>query len=1159
MKKYVFTILALALALSFLFVAAPAAHAEEETHSHCVCVNAATKPADHVCDVTIVWEPYVKGMTLVDGGHYYLTQNEGETRNLTSSSNKLNITICLNGFTFRAQTPFKVQNGNTLTICDCKGGGAIRSSQKNGTGYSLWAGYNKGVINLYSGIISGQVSEGVYARPVVVEGGTFNMYGGTIKNGDSGTITTGTPNVGYGGNVLIKNFVGQSTHIGTFNLFGGTIEGGNATADGGNIYVLAGVLNISGGTVKDGSAVCGGNIAANGDGRKVDLTISGGSVENGVATEKGGNIYLKNTTNGCILTLKDTGVITGGKAPLGGNIASYKNNPTTLTGGTISGGIATEKGGNIYVESTDTTSNTFTLDGTTISGGIAKNVETAEDGTETVTWGEGGNIYVGTNSKLAIKSGIITAGEAGNGGNIYIAADLKELQSFVCQITDGIATEKGGNIYSLSALTLGDITVSGGKAETNGGNIFVDKKVLTLNGTTVTGGTALNGGNIAVTNTGAQLIMKDAKVENGSAANTGGNVYTLNVPTVTITGGSISGGNAANHGGNLYITHTSLVKTRRLTISDAKITDGNATDGNGGNLYVAKTGEVTLTNLTMDGGVATNSGSNLYIQNGHIVNISGGTYTVDAGNRKYTYTYPANSDATDEEKEAYLALVAEHGINSAGSRISGNGGNICISSIDSITVDNETTLGTATIDGATITGGNAVNGGALYVGSGTVNIENVTAKSCGGQSGRVLHIAKNGVVNVKNSTLVNWGTMGSAVVNHGTLNLLETVNIPKEYSATEIRDENYKNTLDLLLDTTENESALIDICALEEVDESITVNRYGGEADADGTKHSQPGLVAIGVTDANVEMLTCAHAGYTFQFRDAELHMVNYAVQGMNGKDVVIGYASLADITEDDGATWYIINSDLTEQTINKSIMLDLYGHELSAEIVDGVVVTLIDSANDKYDATACGMLFVTGSGTVETIAHTTVNAGGAVKHYVVLPNEDGSVSAHRYVAAITHKSLKPNQDALGFKASFSADEVARAAVIGYGFNMWVENGDVKTFTKNDGFDGTGHTATLRLQNILAAGGGETSIYGNAFINFNVNGETVTATTSNATTSMKQMIEDVNSNVNEYTQEQMEAVQALVNKYVSDMAGWSIDVIQAWTAPVEDNTTEPAA
>ena len=148
-------------------------------------------------------------MTLVDGGHYYLTGAVGETRNLTGTgSKKLNITICLNGYTFRAQTPFKVTNGNTLTICDCQGGGAIRSSQGNGTGYSVWAGYNGGTVNLYSGILSGLIGSGVNARPVVVEGGTFNMYGGTIKNGDSGTVTTGSPDLGYGGNVLIKNYVG---------------------------------------------------------------------------------------------------------------------------------------------------------------------------------------------------------------------------------------------------------------------------------------------------------------------------------------------------------------------------------------------------------------------------------------------------------------------------------------------------------------------------------------------------------------------------------------------------------------------------------------------------------------------------------------------------------------------------------------------------------------------------------------------------------------------------------------------------------------------------------------------------------------------------------------------------------------------------------------
>ena len=134
MKKNLLSLLlAVVLVLGLMVMATPA-FAEEGTtepaaHSHCVCVRSEAKPADHVCDETIVWEPYVKGMTLVNGGHYYLTEAVGETRNLTSSSNKLNITICLNGFTFRSNTPFKVQNGNTLTICDCQGGGAIRSSK----------------------------------------------------------------------------------------------------------------------------------------------------------------------------------------------------------------------------------------------------------------------------------------------------------------------------------------------------------------------------------------------------------------------------------------------------------------------------------------------------------------------------------------------------------------------------------------------------------------------------------------------------------------------------------------------------------------------------------------------------------------------------------------------------------------------------------------------------------------------------------------------------------------------------------------------------------------------------------------------------------------------------------------------------------------------
>ena len=1146
MKKFIMMLLALALVCSFM-VAAPAASAEEATHSHCVCVKSSAKPEGHVCDETVVWEPYVKGMTLVDGGHYYLTADVGETRNLTSSTNKLNITICLNGHTFRAQTPFKVQNGNTLTICDCQGTGAIRSSQTKGTGYSVWAGYNGGVVNLYSGILSGMISSGVYARPVVVEGGTFNMYGGVIKNGDSGTITTGSPNLGYGGNVLVKNYVGSKTHVGTFNMYGGSVEGGKASADGGNFYVLAGVLNISGGTVKNGSAVNGGNIAANGDGRKVDLTISGGIVEKGVATGNGGNIYMLNTTNGTVLSVKENAQILDGSAVNGGNIYQDKGNPSTISGGIISGGAASENGGNIYLTKDMTINGGEIKNGTAGKGVTEKtDAQTGEVATVTTYTGNGGNLYISENSIATISGGSFVGGHAKNGGSIYAMNDL----------------------------TLSNVSVFGGYATGNGGNILINKKVLTLNGATVSGGSANQGGNIAVTNIGAQLIATDAKIENGTVTNSGGNIYTLNVPTVTISGGEITGGTAANHGGNLYITHTETIKTRRLTMSGVTVSGGSA-EKNGGNLYIAKTGVVTLTDLICENGLSKVSGSNVYMEGNYDVTFSGGTYSLPEGGRKYT---------TNSEDADYLALVAQYGLNVAsadlvsagGTRLDGNGGNICIAwGNDIVTKDDEgnvtaTAENSTKLNGTTILGGNAVNGGCLYIGNANATINNLTAKSCGGEAGRVLHIAKNGVVDMTNSTLVNWGVKGTTIYNNGTLRLIGEIKLDKEFNANERYNGTAVLTGGIVLDTTENENAMVDISGLTAVANreeeglptvyGITMTRYGA-LNQDGVKLLAAGKLATGVNDANRGFILISNNGFVLAERDGDLYMDNALIQGIKADgSVTNGAANFAELTVNhkDTALYYIMNGDLENAgELGVSIVLDLNGKTVSgASVAAGKTLQLMDNQNDTYNADNCGKIYVVGD--VNPITHIIPVAGN--RHYVALVNEDGSWSAHRYLAYTKAISFAPNADAVGFKGGFTGDAVVQQAIVGYGYQMSVNNGNAKLYTMTDAFDTANSTEiSLRIKNIMANGGGEMKITGNAVLVFNIDGQTVYADTSAKSTTMKQTIKAVNEQA-DLTDVQKAAVYNLYSSYKAVMDTWftaeETNNIATW-APVEEQT--PAA
>ena len=208
--------------------------------------------------------------------------------------------------------------------------------------------------------------------------------------------------------------------------------------------------------------------------------------------------------------------------------------------------------------------------------------------------------------------------------------------------------------------------------------------------------------------------------------------------------------------------------------------------------------------------------------------------------------------------------------------------------------------------------------------------------------------------------------------------------------------------------------------------------------------------------------------------------------------------------------------------TINADVTIDLAGFNLSnVTVADGYTLSLIDSTTDDYEG-AYGTAQV--SGTVADLV--TVNG----KNYLVV-NQNGQFSAHCYAVEITHVSLKPGADALGYKAQILGDEVVLAAVTGYGFNLCDAAATTEIYTNDvtDNFDGT---FTLRLQNIMASNGGTMQINAEAFVIF---GDT-TGTSEKQTTTMKDTILAVNDM--DLSAEQKAAVYELYAKYSTVMDAW---------------------
>ena len=148
-----------------------------------------------------------------EGTYYcYLTKEIGAPSYSFTFRGAKNVVLCLNGHTITgaedsSKPVITVEEGKTFTLCDCGGEGQI--------------------------IQVSQYSQG----GVKVEGGTFNLYGGSITNNNAGA--TGCK----GGGVYVES--GTFTVSGNANISGNKASATSAAATEANNVYLAGAIRPS--------------------------------------------------------------------------------------------------------------------------------------------------------------------------------------------------------------------------------------------------------------------------------------------------------------------------------------------------------------------------------------------------------------------------------------------------------------------------------------------------------------------------------------------------------------------------------------------------------------------------------------------------------------------------------------------------------------------------------------------------------------------------------------------------------------------------------------------------------------------------------------------------------------------------------------------------
>ena len=231
-----------------------------QPHKHTVCVGTDCTDSTHTnaffsalsYDANtkqLVYDGIRSGNQISGDARYLYLQDDikiNETIKITENSN---VTICLNGHSITSTANgnvIKIENGATLTLCDCRGGnetaqyGKIthdRSAQ--GRGVYVPAG---ATFTMYSGEISGNtLTSNSYGAGVFTEGTTTicgnakitNNYANAPRGYGGGICTTGS--LMLGGNAEItNNYVGYSNN-----------GGGGIFADQGSKLYISGNVKVS--------------------------------------------------------------------------------------------------------------------------------------------------------------------------------------------------------------------------------------------------------------------------------------------------------------------------------------------------------------------------------------------------------------------------------------------------------------------------------------------------------------------------------------------------------------------------------------------------------------------------------------------------------------------------------------------------------------------------------------------------------------------------------------------------------------------------------------------------------------------------------------------------------------------------------------------------
>ena len=226
------------------------------------------------------------------------------------------------------------------------------------------------------------------------------------------------------------------------------------------------------------------------------------------------------------------------------------------------------------------------------------------------------------------------------------------------------------------------------------------------------------------------------------------------------------------------------------------------------------------------------------------------------------------------------------------------------------------------------------------------------------------------------------------------------------------------------------------------------------------------------------------------------------------------------------------------EMILEADLYIDLAGFSLTGLLdPDGFAVYGMDSTTDGYTGSNAGTFSCTDIDDVPVVPVTVHKFDG--KRCMAVKDTEG-YSFHRFFLGITHATVKPTVNGVGYKATFCGDDAVKAQLVAFGYTLQlgVANDPVTVMNSADSFV-SGKVVTLRVDNYDCTNYGEETLNAKVALIL-ADGTMIESTTCSM--SLRDMMESINANTSAFTADQLAAIKTMIaNNPV--MAGWDLDNI----------------